>query len=51
MMLHLVNKLIWYLLVTNQQVITEIGLIPSTSVKALIREFKKYNYVDKVELP
>jgi hypothetical protein len=24
--------------------------MPPTSVKALIREFKKYNYVDKVEL-
>jgi hypothetical protein len=27
------------------------GLIPPTSVRALIREFKKYHYVDKIELP
>lgn len=32
-------------------VVTEIGLIPPTSVKAVIREFLKYNYVDKIELP
>lgn len=35
----------------NNQVITEVGLIPATSVKAVIKEFKKYNYVDSIELP
>lgn len=30
---------------------TEVGLIPATSVKAVIGEFKKYNYVDAIEVP
>lgn len=26
-------------------------MIPATSVKAVISEFKKYNYVDSIEVP
>ncbi|CAD8123479.1 unnamed protein product [Paramecium sonneborni] len=32
-------------------IVTEVGLIPATSVKAVIGEFKKYNYVDAIEIP
>ncbi|CAD8193520.1 unnamed protein product [Paramecium octaurelia] len=32
-------------------IVTEVGLIPATSVKAVIGEFKKYNYVDAIEVP